>query len=382
MKAIRVVTEESRTRFKNALRRYITGAIVSCVLGCVVGIAVSVLWVPHRLKPLQRYYFASYVKSACLSYVPIFKPKYTLLKATLTDPRTKKELTLSLNDDFLKPVLDEDGNQTFDNQDRPMFTTKLHTKQFFWSEENVRSDLAYAWFKSKIFEGQTLNGVCRIGWFWVLLVSFLGAMVYPAIDVVGHRDYLKIIDEVHALKHLSALPLAITEGRKHGLKLVIGTQNKSQIEEYYGHEAKTMLASFSTKIILRCNEPECARWLSDLIGEDETERVRMSATASVQRHGRDSINYNNVTEHRSVVSKEEIMSLPNLHGYWKHGNLIVPFRIEPLELEDVARNFIQRKTPPKVSRVADQPRIARPHENGRETPEIATATVEEIDISF
>jgi hypothetical protein len=618
--------------------------------------------------------------------VPIFKPKYSLLKATLTDPRTKKELTLGLNDNFVEPLLDEDGNQTFDNQDRPIFTTKLHAKQFFWSEEDVRSDLAYTWFKSKIFDGQTLNGVCRAGWFWVFLVSFFGAMVYPAIDVVGHRDYLKgqtirgpikvspkdyarshkrdtgygivvhtaevtrsliililrlasllgfappsyrlrasrraentgllvlgdpgtgksqilhqlitlirrrvpaeaivvydpdgefarkhfnpktdlilnpfddrspfwlpafevnyqnvnasaagrkmiaeaffpdrrygapsadffinaarsifarileveqdldriiailtseelidqvvtgteyahlispgakgqrggvlatlseiaeslrllprrnqssselsltewarrrqgrifitsrhdmrdalgrlqaawiniltkrllaadpewgeahpcwvIIDEVHALKHLSALPLAITEGRKHGLKLVIGTQNKSQIEEYYGHEAKTMLASFSTKIILRCNEPECARWLSDLIGEDETERVRMSATASVQRHGRDSINYNNVTEHRSVVSKEEIMSLPNLHGYWKHGNLIVPFRIEPLELEDVARNFIQRKTPPKVSRVADQPRSARPHENGRETPEIATTTVEEIDISF
>jgi type IV secretory pathway TraG/TraD family ATPase VirD4 len=227
-----------------------------------------------------------------------------------------------------------------------------------------------------------------------------------------------MVDEVHALKHLSALPLAITEGRKHGLKLVIGTQNKSQLEEYYGHGASTMLASFSTKIILRCNEPECARWLSDLIGEDETERVRISTTAfstkiilrcnepecarwlsdligedetervristtaSVPGHGRDSTNYNNVTEQRAAVSKEEIMSLPNLHGYWKHGNLIVPFRIEPLELEDIARSFIQRKTPPVVSQVAVQSRIARPHENGRENPEIATATVEEIDISF
>jgi len=687
MKAIHFVTEERHTRWKNALRRYIRGAIVSCVLGCVVGIAVSALWVPHRLKPLQKYYFFSYAESAWLSYVvPFYKSQYTMLKATLTDPQTKKEFTLDLNDDIVEPVLDEDGNATFDNQDRPIVTTKLHTKQFFWSVENLRSDNAYTFFKSKIFDGQTLNEVCRTGWFWVLLVSFWGAIVYPVIDVFGQRDYLKgqtirgpikvsprdyarshkrdtgygitvhtaeatrsliililrlasllgfappsyqlraprraevtgllvlgdpgtgksqilhqlirlirrrqsaeavvvydpdgefarkhfnpktdlifnpfddrcvvwipafevnyrnanasaadrkmiaeaffpdrrygapsadffinaarsifarilevehdldrivailtseelidqvvqgteyahlispgakgqrggvlatlsevaeslrllprrnqsanevsltawarkrqgrifitsrhdqrdalgrlqaawiniltkrllaaetkwseehpcwvIVDEVHALKHLSALPLAITEGRKHGLKLVIGTQNKSQLEQHYGHEAMTMLASFETKIILRCNEPECARWLSDLIGEDETERVRMSTTASVQRHGRDSINYNNVTEHRSVVSKEEIMALPNLQGYWKHGNLIVPFRIEPLELEDLARHFIQRQTSPKVSRVADQPRIARPHENGRETPEIATATVEEIDISF
>jgi hypothetical protein len=114
-----------------------------------------------------------------------------VLKATLTDPRTKKDGTLSLNDDFVEPVLDEDGNQTFDNQDRPNFTTKLHPKEFFWSEENVRMELAYTWFKSKIFEGHTLNHVCRTAWFWALLVSLIGSTVYPWIDLFGQRDYLK-----------------------------------------------------------------------------------------------------------------------------------------------------------------------------------------------
>lgn len=191
-----------------------------------------------------------------------------------------------------------------------------------------------------------------------------------------------IVDEVHALKHLSALPEVIVEGRKHGLKIAIGTQNKAQLEEHYGRNAATMLASFQTKIIFRCNEPECARWLSDLIGEDETEERRVNTTASATRHGRDSVNYNMVIERRAVVSKEEIMSLPNLHGYWRYGNVVVPFRIHPLVLENVAHSFVERKSPPAVSLMSPPVQIKLPHENGKETREIAAATLEDIDISF
>jgi type IV secretory pathway TraG/TraD family ATPase VirD4 len=188
-----------------------------------------------------------------------------------------------------------------------------------------------------------------------------------------------IIDEVHALGHLSALPTAIVEGRKHGLKIIVGTQNKTQIEEIYGRLAATMLACFHTKVIFRCNEPECARWLSDLIGEDETERPRLSTTASVPHHGRDSINYNTVTERRAVVSKEEIMAVGNLYGYWKYGSVVVMFRIEPLMLRSIAKSFVERKSPPVVSQTL---RVDLPHENGKERPEIATDEPDDLDITF
>ena len=188
-----------------------------------------------------------------------------------------------------------------------------------------------------------------------------------------------IIDEVHALGHLSALPTAIVEGRKHGLKIIVGTQNKTQIEEIYGRLAATMLACFHTKVIFRCNEPECARWLSDLIGEDETERPRLSTTASVPHHGRDSINYNTVTERRAVVSKEEIMAVGNLYGYWKYGSVVVMFRIEPLVLRSIAKSFVERKSPPVVSQTLQ---VTLPHENGKERPEIATEEPDDLDITF
>ena len=189
-----------------------------------------------------------------------------------------------------------------------------------------------------------------------------------------------IIDEVHALKHLSALPTVIVEGRKHGLKIVIGTQNKAQLQEHYGPAAATMLASFHTKIFFRCNEPESARWVSDLIGELETEKPRMGTTASVQQYGRDSIQYTTMTEQRSVVSKEEIMSLPNLQGYWKYENLVVRFRIRPLIFRNPNKPFIERRVPPPMASAVRQ--MCAPSNNGKQSNEILPEDLGDLDLKF
>jgi hypothetical protein len=151
-----------------------------------------------------------------------------------------------------------------------------------------------------------------------------------------------VVDEVHSLKRLPALSSVLVEGRKYGLKLILGTQNKAQFEEHYGRNAATMLSAPHLKILFRCNEPESARWVSEMIGEEEKERPRIGTTATVQANGRDSINYSTYTERRSVVSKEQIMALPNLHGYWKYSDIAVPFRIQPVQREQVADAFVRR----------------------------------------
>jgi hypothetical protein len=157
-----------------------------------------------------------------------------------------------------------------------------------------------------------------------------------------------IVDEVHSLHRLPALYEAETEGRKYGLKLIQGTQGKAQYEEYYQALSKTMLAAPRLKIFYRCGEPESARWISDTIGEVEVERPKIGTTASVEDKGRDSLNYSTVTEHRPVVSKEEIMSLQDLHGFWKHGDVVVPFRLPLASVRVVANDYVRRKRKPKV----------------------------------
>ena len=151
-----------------------------------------------------------------------------------------------------------------------------------------------------------------------------------------------IVDEVHSLHRLPALYEAETEGRKYGLKLVQGTQGKPQYEEYYQTLAKTMLAAPRLKIFYRCGEPESARWISDTIGEVEIERPKIGTTASVEDKGRDSLNYSTVTEHKPVISKEEIMSLADLHGYWKYGDVVVPFRLPLAPVRIVAPGYVAR----------------------------------------
>lgn len=165
-----------------------------------------------------------------------------------------------------------------------------------------------------------------------------------AIDPQSGRQHQcwVVVDEVHSLKRLPALSTTMVEGRKFGLKMVLGTQNKAQFEEHYGRGAATMLSAPHVKILFRCNEPDSARWVAEMIGEEEKERPRIGTTATVQSNGRDSINYSTITERRFVVSKEQIMALPNLRGYWKYSDAVVRFRIKPVDRPRVALAFIPR----------------------------------------
>src|SRR2546425_2201905 len=196
-----------------------------------------------------------------------------------------------------------------------------------------------------------------------------------------------VVDEVHSLKRLPALSAVLVEGRKYGLKLILGTQNKAQFEEHYGRNAATMLSAPHLKILFRCNEPESARWVYEMIGVEEKERSRIGTTATVQANGRDSINYSTFTERRSVVSKEQIMALRNLHGYWKYSDAVVPFRIQPVEREQVAHAFVRRSVrsvveqpiePPPLP-LAAEPMTHEQTESVISSEEIVPETTEDLD---
>ncbi|HXQ72330.1 MAG TPA: type IV secretion system DNA-binding domain-containing protein [Pyrinomonadaceae bacterium] len=184
-----------------------------------------------------------------------------------------------------------------------------------------------------------------------------------------------IVDEVHSLQRLPALYETESEGRKYGIKLIQGTQGKTQYEEYYDRLAKAMLAAPKLKLFFRCGESESARWISDTIGEYEVEKPRIATTASVEDRGRDALNYSTTTEQRQAISKEEIMSLPDLHGYWKYGDVVVPFRLPLATVKIVTRGFIARELPPsQIDPKAFAEQHKRPHSN--ETNEVVAKTLQ------
>ncbi len=157
----------------------------------------------------------------------------------------------------------------------------------------------------------------------------------------GARKTWFVLDELATLQRLPQLTTAITEGRKSNNPMVLGFQGKAQVEALYGHIAEAMLSQPATKIFFKTSEPHASEWISKSIGEVEVERFRESRTRGVFPHGRE--NEQREITREPLVMASEIGGLEPLHGYLKHGNLVVRMRIPYLKLAESAEKFIERK---------------------------------------
>jgi Type IV secretion-system coupling protein DNA-binding domain len=129
-------------------------------------------------------------------------------------------------------------------------------------------------------------------------------------------------------------------------RFLLGFQGKAQVEALYGHVAEAMLSQPATKIFLKTSEPHASEWISKAIGEVEIERFRESRTKGMFPRERE-------TEQRDItreplVMASEVGGLDPLHGYLKHGNLVVQMRFPYMQLENNAEKFVERKMTPVV----------------------------------
>src|SRR6202021_1005932 len=160
-------------------------------------------------------------------------------------------------------------------------------------------------------------------------------------DTVRRKTWF-VLDELASLQHLPQLKTAVTENRKSNNPMVLGFQGKAQVEALYGHVAEAMLSQPATKVFLKTSEPHASEWISKAIGEVEIERFRESRTKGMFPGGRE-------TEQRDItreplVMASEVGGLDPLHGYLKHGNLVVQMRFPYMELANHAEKFVERKT--------------------------------------
>jgi hypothetical protein len=165
-------------------------------------------------------------------------------------------------------------------------------------------------------------------------------------DDTARRKTWFVLDELASLQHLPQLKTAVTENRKSNNPMVLGFQGKAQVEALYGHVAEAMLSQPATKIFLKTSEPHASEWISKAIGEIEIERFRESRTKGVFPGGRES-EQREITR-APLVMASEVAGLDPLHGYLKHGNLVVQMRFPYMELPSHAEKFIERKMTPVV----------------------------------
>src|SRR5437879_9278361 len=153
-------------------------------------------------------------------------------------------------------------------------------------------------------------------------------------DETNSRPLWFGLDELASLQRLPQLHTAVTENRKSHNPVALGFQGRSQLETRYGHEAEAMLSQPATKIFLATSEPNAARWISDAIGEIETERLSESRSNGQWGQSRNSETQNLQRQREPLVIPSEITGLQPLHGYLKHRNLVVGRSVYIVELPD------------------------------------------------
>ena len=159
----------------------------------------------------------------------------------------------------------------------------------------------------------------------------------------GPRPVWFLLDELASLQRLPQLHTAVTENRKSNNPVVLGFQGRSQLEARYGMDAEAMLSQPATKVFLKTSEPKSAKWIMEAIGEVELERVQETRTDGRKRNSR---SYQRQTFKKALVMDSVIMGLDPLHGYIKHGNLVVEFRTRPTTQGARTNGFVPRKDMP------------------------------------
>ena len=187
------LTEEGRTRSKNAARRTSAYAVLMLLVAGAGGYALHKYWVASNLTTLQRVYFKQYLKSGYRSYLTNSRSHYTTLARVVTDPHTKKDMSLAVRNDEIEPQLDEEGRIKFDKRHYPIILLKsgIEHKQYSWLETMSLDAMAYQWFRDTIYEGQSISIIWRPAWLGGLLIFLLGTIGLTTLDASAQRLYLK-----------------------------------------------------------------------------------------------------------------------------------------------------------------------------------------------
>ena len=157
-----------------------------------------------------------------------------------------------------------------------------------------------------------------------------------------------VLEELGNLQHLTQLPNAITRMRKRRHTIIMGLQNREQLERIYGKHAKTIFSQCRTKFIFATSEEESAKALQGLIGEIEVLRLRESFNEGKGAMAPRSWSTERVRE--PLVMASEIQRLEDMECYMVQRGTVVKLRLPNVEIDPVAPALIERKIPPMERR--------------------------------
>jgi type IV secretory pathway TraG/TraD family ATPase VirD4 len=124
-----------------------------------------------------------------------------------------------------------------------------------------------------------------------------------------------IADELPAYDFQPNILTLLTRSRKRRVAVVIGFQNIAQIRSIYNADnAITITSAPTTKVVLRCDEPQTARWAADLVGSHEVEHLQISQLAGLSSY-REGVTLAPRRAVEQLVLPAQIQMLEPLSGY-------------------------------------------------------------------
>ena len=132
------------------------------------------------------------------------------------------------------------------------------------------------------------------------------------------------IDEIASLKTLSFLEQAASQARSYNTRLVLGFQNKYQIENFYHKLAMPILSAPKTKIFLRTAEIDSAEWCARMIGEPEFEQKVISESSQLVGSRGESLSYRQDRKTEYLVLPSEFMALEDRTGFLQYQGITTP----------------------------------------------------------
>jgi type IV secretory pathway TraG/TraD family ATPase VirD4 len=193
-------------------------------------------------------------------------------------------------------------------------------------------------------------------------------------DDLNRRRFF-ILDELGALQKLSSLIDGLTLGRSKGMSFFLGVQDFGKIDLLYGRQMRETIWNNSiTKVMLRVDAPEVAKYLSDQIGQMEVEESHHSHSMGV-KDGRDGMSRSRQVQLRRAMLPSEIQAIPDLTAVAKIAELdpAYPCKIERKEIEPAGvPAFVEAEIKPeKVNKIKPEPEPEeeKPEEKSQLKPE-------------
>lgn len=167
--------------------------------------------------------------------------------------------------------------------------------------------------------------------------------------VASHPTWV-ILEEFPALGEMESLANAPQRLRQYGGAMVICLQQLSQLEDIYGREkARTIVGQCATRLFLKANDTETAKFVSEQLGRRQMHRV-IENTSFGANSIRDGAGLAPREEMEPNWLPEDVMNWPALQGVITVSNVrqsgpfpMAPLKFTPKDREQVADGWIPLK---------------------------------------